>query len=137
MTYRPLDPWLFRFEDERPILLGSWCGSCREYFFPRRRLCPICLQDATAVELHGMGTLYSYTYVQGRAAAWGKIHADGYGVGEVDLTDGPRIQSVLTGEPNKWEIGAPMQIDFEVVKESEGDQVVMYCFRPEGETARA
>ena len=137
MTYRPLDPWLFRFDDERPILLGSWCGSCREYFFPRRRLCPICLQDATAVELPGMGTLYSYTFVHGRAAAWGKIHADGYGVGEVDLTDGPRIQSVLTGEPNKWEIGTPMQIDFEVVKESEGDEVVMYCFRPEGETARA
>ena len=84
-----------------------------------------------------MGTLYSYTFVLGRAVAWGKVHADGYGVGEVDLTNGPRIQSVLTGEPNKWEIGAPMQIDFEVVKESEGDEVVMYCFRPEGETARA
>jgi uncharacterized OB-fold protein len=137
MTYRPLDPWLFRFDDKEPILLGSWCASCREHFFPRRRLCPICLQDATPAELPGRGTLYSHTYVQGRGVAWGKVYMDGYGVGEVDLTNGPRIQSVLTGEPSSWEIGAPMRIDFEVVKESEGDEVVMYCFRPGGESAHA
>jgi uncharacterized OB-fold protein len=132
MTLRPLDPWLFRFNDKVPILLGSWCKGCREHFFPRRRLCPICLQDTTAVELPGRGTLYSHTYVHGRAVAWGQVYTGGYGVGEVDLTNGPRIQSVLAGEPSSWEIGAPMRIDFEVVKEDEGDEVVMYCFRPEG-----
>jgi hypothetical protein len=43
--------------------------------------------------------------------------AEGYGVGEVDLPEGVRIQSVLLGEPEEWVPGAR----FGIVGESVGD----------------
>src|SRR5262245_1121312 len=113
MAVKPLDPWLFRLEGDVPVLLGSRCLSCGESFFPRRRLCPICSEATEAVELPGRGALYSHTYVHVPSTTWGRAHAAGYGVGEIDLPDGPRIQAVLTGEPAQWEIGAPMQIGVE------------------------
>jgi uncharacterized protein len=131
MDYRPLDGWLFRVNGDTPVLLGSRCETCNESFFPRRRICPICLGDLRALELSGRGELYSHTFVHGRSAAWGKVYGEGYGVGEVDLTDGPRIQTVLTGEAESWEIGMPMRIDLEVVDQSDQEAVVMFCFRPD------
>jgi uncharacterized OB-fold protein len=137
MTTRPLDEWLFRLNGDTPVLLGSRCGACQESFFPRRRICPICLAEVDGVDLPGSGTLYSHTFVRGKAAAWGKVYEDGYGVGEVDLAGGPRIQTVLRGEPGSWETGMPMQIDLEVVDSSSGDDLAMFCFRSAPGTARA
>jgi uncharacterized OB-fold protein len=137
MSYRPLKAWLFRVDGDVPVLLGSQCASCHQSFFPRRRLCPICLQLAAELELPGRGTLYSHTYVHlppdGRRGA----DTGGCGVGEVDLANGPRIQTVLTGEPKMWEIGMPMRIHLDFVDRADGDELVTFCFRPDKEHASA
>ncbi|MGH7803977.1 MAG: Zn-ribbon domain-containing OB-fold protein, partial [Candidatus Binatia bacterium] len=78
-----------------PRLLGTRCGACGEHFFPRRAICAKCLSEATGdVELAAEGTLYSFTFVH--LPLFGSTnleHFDGYGVGQVDLPEGTRIQA--------------------------------------------
>jgi uncharacterized protein len=130
MSYSLLNPALFHLkEGSHPTLLGSHCYSCRESFFPRRRLCPMCSLATDEIELPLIGTLYSYTYVHVPSVKYGRLVEGGYGIGEVDLPDGPRIQTGLSGDPATWQIGVPMQIDLEVLDQSEGDELVTFCFR--------
>ena len=131
----PIEPGFFTIPDDRsepPRLLGSKCLECGEQFHPRRQICARCLGDRLEdVELGPEGTLYTYTYV--RVALFGSKRADsvGYGVGQVDLFEGPRIQAVLSGGPNDFRIGMPMQLELERLRETEqGDEIVIYRFRP-------
>lgn len=137
MAYLPLEERLFRVDGTVPVLLGSACAACGEHFFPRRRLCPICLADTADTDLSGEGTLYSHTYVHVPFFGRRKIDSGGYGVGQVDLPEGVRIQTVLTGDPGSWTTGMPMRIDLDVVEEHDADQVVIFRFRSDEEARRA
>lgn len=137
MALLPLEERLFRVDGDVPVLLGSACAACGERFFPRRRLCPVCLDRTADVDLSGHGTLYSHTYVHVPFFGRRKVDSGGYGVGQVDLPEGVRIQTVLTGDPASWNIGMPVRIDLDVVEEREADQVVIFRFRPEPEASRA
>jgi uncharacterized OB-fold protein len=62
--------------------------------------------------------------------------AVGYGVGQVDLPEGPRIQAVLSGAQGDFTIGMPMQLELEALRETpEGEQVVIHRFKPAQEPA--
>jgi uncharacterized OB-fold protein len=64
---------------------------------------------------------------------FGKKDADvaGYGVAQVDLPEGPRVQSILFGEPDDFAIGTEVEIDLETLRQNkDGDDVVIYRFRP-------
>jgi len=55
----------------------------------------------------------------------------GYGVGQVDLEEGPRVQAILLGGPDDFEIGMELEIDLETLREnSDGDEIVIYRYRP-------
>jgi uncharacterized OB-fold protein len=55
----------------------------------------------------------------------------GYGVAQVDLPEGPRVQSILSGERDEFSIGMTVEIDLETLRQnSNGDDVVIYRFRP-------
>src|SRR6185503_12565753 len=93
----PLKPGYYTVPDDPgapPLLLGTRCADCGEHFFPRRAICAKCLSEKTGdVELSPEGTLYSFTFVH--LPLFGSMnleHADGYGVGQVDLPEGTRIQ---------------------------------------------
>lgn len=132
----PSDPDFFQIDGDRPVLLGSRCGSCEERFFPRRWQCPICLDDVDDVELTTEGILYSYTYVH--VPMFGKQRRDaaGYGVGQVDLDDGVRIQTVITGDPETWHIGERFAAQLEVLDgvaaDADKPQKAIYRFAPVG-----
>ena len=119
-------------EGEAPRLLGSRCPNCGEHFFPRRLVCAKCLHEGCEDVLLGpRGRLYTYTYVH--VPLFGKKDAkvEGYGVGQVDLPEGPRIQSILLGDRNAFDFGMELELDFETLGENkDGDQVVIYRFRP-------
>jgi uncharacterized OB-fold protein len=133
----PIEPGYFTIPEDpkqSPRLLGSRCDACGEVFFPRRRVCAKCLHRSTSdVELGPTGRLYTYTYVH--IPMFGKLDAktDGYGVGQVDLPEGPRVQSVLVGGPEQLSIGMELELELEVLrKDSQGREVVIYRFRPAG-----
>ena len=135
MARIPIEEGFFRIPDdpaEAPRLLGSRCPNCGEVFFPRRLVCANCLHEGTDdVELSTRGPLWTWTYCH--VPLFGKKDADvpGYGVGQVDLDEGPRIQSILLGGPDDFEIDMEVEIDLETLRENpNGDEVVIYRFRP-------
>ena len=131
----PIEPGYFTIPErpgERPRLLGSRCRACGEHFFPRRVVCARCLaQDTEDVVLGPAGTLYTWTYVHFPLFASHRAEHGGYAVGQVDLPEGPRVQSVLSGGPTEFRIGMPMELDLEALRETkEGEDVVIFRFRP-------
>ena len=131
----PIEEGFFRIPDdpaEPPRLLGSRCKSCGETFFPRRHACAQCLaRDTEDVELSTRGTLYTWTYVHFPLFNSRRADDGGYGVGQIDLPEGPRIQCVLQGGPDDFQVGMEMELELETLRENrQGQEVVIYRFRP-------
>ena len=56
-----------------------------------------------------------------------------YGVGQVDLPEGPRIQAILVGGPDDFSIGMELELDLESLgPDKDGNDVVIFRFRPTG-----
>jgi uncharacterized OB-fold protein len=133
----PIEPGFFTIPDDpeaKPRLLGSRCRACGEHFFPRRVVCARCLaQGCDDVLLGPRGTLWTWTWVHVPFFGQRKVASGvGYGVGQVDLPEGPRIQAVLSGAQGDFAIGMPMALELETVRETpEGEAVVIHRFRPE------
>jgi len=117
---------------EPPKLLGTRCNGCGEVFFPRREVCAKCLSRGTADALLGpRGTLYTYTYVHFPMFGSSQTDTQGYGVGQVDLPEGPRVQAVLSGGPADFQIGMKLELELETLRENKkGQEVVIFRFRP-------
>lgn len=135
---RPIKPGFFTVPDdpnEAPKLLATRCEACGEYFYPRRVVCAKCLSRQTAdVEVEARGTLYSYTFVH--LPLFGSTnmeHAEGYGVGQIDLPEGPRVQAPLAGKQPEFRVGQTVQGELDVLRDDGGTDVMIIRFRPTGE----
>ena len=131
----PMKAGFFTVPDDSalpPKFLASRCNKCAEYFFPRRVICAQCLgEEMTDVELDGRGTLYSYTFVHFPLFGSTNLqHMEGYGVGQVDLPEGPRIQVPLAGKQAEFRIGQPLVAELDTLREDGGRDVVIVRFRP-------
>jgi uncharacterized OB-fold protein len=130
----PLAAGAFTIPDdpgEPPRLLGTRCEGCGEHFYPRRVICARCLSDKTVdVELGPRGTLYSYTFVH--LPLFGSTRAEhaAYGVGQIDLSQGPRVQFPLAGTQEEFRVGQTVQTELETLREEAGQDVVIVRFRP-------
>jgi uncharacterized OB-fold protein len=121
---------------EPPRLLGSRCPACGEHFYPRRLVCARCLHEGTDDVLLGpTGRLHTWTYVHVPLFAKKDGSVDAYGVGQVDLPEGPRVQAILVGGPDDFEIGMALELDLETLRtDPDGTEVVIYRFRPVART---
>lgn len=139
----PIEHGYFTVPDdplEKPRLLGSRCPSCGEYFFPRRHVCAACLAEACEdVELGPRGRLWTWTYVHVPLFAKRDRRVDAYGVGQVDLPEGPRVQTILVGDRDDFDIGMELELDLETLRvdEETGDEVVIFRFGPVAAEASA
>jgi len=121
---------------EPPRLLGSRCVACGEHFFPRRAVCAKCLaRDCVDAELGPRGTLYSYTFVHFPLFGSTRVEHIGYGVGQVDLPEGPRVQLPLAGKQEDFRIGQTLETELEPMREEDGREIVIVRFRPVGGVA--
>jgi uncharacterized OB-fold protein len=130
----PVKPGYFTVPDdpaEPPRLLGSRCTECGEHFFPRRAVCAKCLSERTVdAALGPRGTLYSYTFVHFPLFGSMRVEHVGYGVGQVDLAEGPRVQLPLAGKQEDYRIGMTLEAELEPLREEDGRDVVIVRFRP-------
>jgi uncharacterized OB-fold protein len=131
----PVEPAYFAVTDDPAapaVLLGSRCPACDETFYPRRLVCAACLHEGCAdVELGPTGRLHTWTYVHVPLFAKKDGSVEAYGVGQVDLPEGPRVQAILVGGPDDFEIGMELTIDVETLRTNkDGDDVVIYRYRP-------
>jgi uncharacterized OB-fold protein len=115
-----------------PRLLGSYSPTADLYFFPRRRRCPVSQEAVVDVELSPDGVLYSWTFV---VSPWmGKNQMGdlaGHGVGQVDLPEGVRVQTVLRGDMGDWEIGMPVAMElYPVMQDKDGADLLTFRFAP-------
>ena len=133
-TRRPIEDGYFTIPEEpgeAPRLLGSRCQACGEHFFPRRVVCARCLAEGCEDVLLGpRGHIYTWTYVHVPLFAKKDRRVGSYGVAQVDLPEGPRVQSILVGERGDFEVGMALETDLEVLRIDGDDEVVIYRFRP-------
>ncbi len=125
-------PDYFDVGDEGVRLKGSKCRACAEVFYPRRIVCAKCLNEGTDdVVLSTTGTLYTWTWVHVPLFAKTDSTVSSYGVGQVDLPEGPRIQAILNGQPEDFAIGMTLTLDVETLRQDDdGNDVVIYRFKP-------
>jgi uncharacterized OB-fold protein len=136
----PLEPDQLRLpeaEGEPPRLVGSFSPAAGLCFFPRRHNCPITFGPVEDRLLATRGALYSWTYIYEERFGGVALGAGGYGVGQVDLPEGPRIQARLKGAFGDWRIGMEMELDLLPLTGSDGpeldaagNELVGFCFRP-------
>jgi uncharacterized OB-fold protein len=113
-------------------LIGSRCSKCGLVAFPRRVVCPGCLERESMEKkvLSKHGTLYSFSVNQ--------MAPDGftapYVTGKVDLPENVRIFSIITGceaREDALSIGMDMRLVFEVVsRDPDGNELIGYAFEP-------
>ena len=84
------------------------------------------------MELGPRGRLWTWTYVHVPLFAKRDRKVSAYGVGQVDLPEGPRVQAILVGERDDFEIGMELELDLETLRvdDATGDETVIFRFRP-------
>lgn len=117
---------------EKPYLVGSKCTLCGLVSFPRRVVCPACVNGETMQEipLSGKGKLESFSIAHVAPPGF----TAPYILAWVNLAEGPRIFTQMTGcepEENSLEIGMDVDciIDTIAVDES-GNELIGYKFYP-------
>ncbi len=138
MSYVPLkedhltSPLVDPLEEVR--LRGSRCRECEEVFFGRAFACGNC--GSTNIEetkLSRTGTLYTFTTIWHRPPGdyRGPDPFEPFSIGLVELPDGVRILSPLTGrEVDHYTIGAEMELVVApLYRDADGNDVVSYKFR--------
>ncbi len=141
MATRALEDGYFTVPGEgggSPRLLGSYSPAADLHFFPRRRRCPVTMQPVEDVELSPEGVLYSWTFIESPWMGKNKMgDLEGHGVGQIDLPEGVRVQSVISGAMGDWEIGMPMRLElYPVMQDKEGNDLVSFRFSPAGEGSK-
>ena len=119
-------------EDGSIRLLGSYSPSADVTFFPQRKRCPITEEPVELVELSTEGRLYSWSFIH--MPKMGSMKEDaggGYAVGQVELPEGVRIQTLIDGHPEDFEIGMRMRLEANVVATNEdGTEYCGFKFVP-------
>ncbi|HJQ46481.1 MAG TPA: hypothetical protein VJ870_09170 [Amycolatopsis sp.] len=83
------------------------------------------------MELSTEGTLHVSTYVNTPSYGKAQLEAEGYGVGQIDLPEGVRIQAVLAGEPGQWKWDSLFHLTTEPLgTDREGRTILAYRFAP-------
>ena len=117
--------------DEKPYLIGSKCKVCRNVFFPKRVVCPVCVAEGTLEEtpLSTKGRINSFATVQVAPAGFVAPYTQSL----VDLPEGLTIFSIIAGGPSAAQalkLGAEVELVIEVVSVDEkGNEVIGYKFR--------
>lgn len=91
--------------DDGRFLIGR-CDDCEDAFFPIGPVCPHCGGSAGAEESSGRGTLYSFTRLHRTAPGFDEPIV----MGIVELAEGPRILTRISGAYDDLALGDDVQI---------------------------
>ena len=131
----PILPGLFHegnSPDDQSYLIGSRCSACGRTFFPKRFMCNVCLKEGTMEEmaLSTRGRIDTYSVVQVAPLGFKAPYIQAF----VDLPEGPRIFSLITGcEPTEDAVAKGQEVALVIDKireDEEGNDLIGYTFRP-------
>ena len=118
--------------DERSHLIGSKCTACGRTFFPRQFVCRVCMEKDTMEEtaLSTRGRIDTFSVVHVAPLGFKAPYIQAF----VDLPEGPRVFSVITGcDPSEdaLETGTEVELVIDKITEDErGNDLIGYRFRP-------
>jgi uncharacterized OB-fold protein len=96
------------------------CKDCSDVYFPPRPFCPKCSsRNVESFTASGKGRLYSYV-INHRPAPGFEADAP-YAIAVVELDEGPRMMTSITGveqTPEALPLDMPLQVNFEQVSEA-------------------
>ncbi len=113
-------------------LVGSYSPAADVTFFPQRKRCPITEQAVNRVELSTEGTLFSWSFIHMPRMGSMQLDPDGgYGIGQIDLPEGVRIQAPIDGPQDQFRIGMRMQLAPNVMHtDPDGNEYCGFKFVP-------
>ena len=104
------------------------CSDCKHTYFPPRPFCPKCASRNVAVKkASGKAKLHSYV-IHARPSPG--IDAP-YAIAVVQLAEGPRMMTNITGCPQTPE-ALQLDMDLEVLFEAQNDTISLPLFKPAG-----
>jgi uncharacterized OB-fold protein len=118
--------------EDKSYLVGCRCVECGRVFFPKRHVCAACLKDTEMKEvaLSTRGKIDTFSVVRVAPLGFEAPYVQAF----VDLPEGPRIFSIITGcEPSEDAIkeGDGVELVVEKITDDEkGNELVGYKFRP-------
>lgn len=117
---------------ETSHLIGSKCRACGRVFFPARSICRVCMVEGTMEEtpLSTRGKIDTFTVVQVAPLGFKAPYIQAY----VDLPEGPRIFSLITGcEPSQNALKEGQEVELvidKITEDEKGNDLIGYKFRP-------
>jgi uncharacterized OB-fold protein len=126
-------PRFWRKTKARYNLIATKCNSCRNVFFPPRKICPICRRAGKLEEkkLSGRGEVVTYTVIYSASEGF-EMHTP-YIMGIIKLDEGPRVTAqIVDAEIDEVKIGMKVEAAFRKISESGKDGIINYGtkFRP-------
>jgi uncharacterized OB-fold protein len=84
------------------------------------------------VDLSRQGVLHAFTFISKPWYGTMSLDAEGYGVAQVDLPEGVRMQCVLLGDPETWRAGETAYLVAEAIGvDDDGNERVVHRFTNE------
>jgi uncharacterized OB-fold protein len=119
-------------EGQTPFLLANRCTSCRKTFFPKRPLCPYCLEKGKMeeIKLDRRGVIYACTVIH-RNSPTGIIAPYAYGYVDIPVNK-VRVFGLFGGsDPSSFTPGQEVELVVEPIKvDHQGRQIIGYKFKP-------
>jgi len=115
--------------DQEPRLIGAQCLACGKYAFPFRHTCIFChSEEVEKTFLSRTGKIHTFTICRVPVPHFPVPYAIGF----VDLPEGVRILSQLTGWSEKdLQVGGEVEMVVGKIKETpDGQEIISYQFRP-------
>lgn len=132
MIVSPYESIYYRFKEGKPYLIGSKCKVCSYVAFPKKVVCPSCVnkESMEEIELSGKGKVETFSVLHVSAPGF----AVPYIVAYIVLSEGPRVFSMINGcEPSEksLEVGTDVEIIIGKIRDDEqGNEIVGYKFKP-------
>jgi uncharacterized OB-fold protein len=126
-------PGVFNYplsEGEKPALLANQCRRCGKNYFPKRTICPHCIeQDLQDLTLAQRGIIYASTVVHIDSHAGIKAP---YTFGYVDIPENHiRVFALFTGsDPSSFVPGVEVELVLEPIGTNDaGQTIIAYKFK--------
>ena len=119
---------------EESYLIGSRCTACGRTFFPKQFVCRVCMRNDTMEEtaLSTRGKIDTFSVVHVAPTGFKAPYIQAF----VDLPEGPRIFSLITGcEPSENALRTGMEVELvidKITEDEKGNDLIGYKFRPVG-----
>jgi uncharacterized OB-fold protein len=123
-------PRFWRKTRSRYNLYGVACSTCKETFFPPRKICPSCRRASKLkdIKLDGLGEVMTYTVIH--SAPEGFERQTPYIMAIVKLKSGPMLTTqIVDCEEDEITIGTKVEGVFRKIREEGKDGPIYYGFK--------